>query len=62
VYKFGVNVIQQARAIRKICGWFGIVDAMELTFLRNCFIEVACRESGTNDFFLYSSSLQFGMI
>jgi hypothetical protein len=28
VSKFGVNDIQQARAIRKICGWFGIVDTI----------------------------------
>ena len=53
-------------------GGLELLILLELTFLRNCFIEVACRdsilskfhfdiESGTNDF-LYSSSLHFGII
>jgi hypothetical protein len=60
-----VNDIQQVRAMRKICGWFGIVDNIGANVFAKLLIEVVCRDSilrefhfdivsGTNDF-SYSS-------
>jgi hypothetical protein len=45
VSRFGVNDIQQARAIRKYVGGLELLILLELTFFRNCFNEVACRDS-----------------
>ena len=54
-------------------GGLGLLKLLELTPLRNCFIEAACRTStlrefhfdimsGTNDMFLHNLNLHFGIV